>query len=288
MANVLGYIMFLKDSPLYEYEKPFGVTLPADYEPTADQRLTNLEFDERLLNIKDIRSPGNDLTLDRSGFMLLQRPTAHPVIPDMVTFNAYKGETEQILKDVFKPEYICCWDGRLRRAERLHQNIEVEDLKDKLAGSNPVNLAHVDETIARGHESIQLYLPDELKQKYTDGTYRMRMVNTWRPLIDELEHYPLGVLDYSSLDPSRDLIAYDQVSPVRAKELYTVIARPEHRWYWVSRMRKSELLVFVQYDSSDGGQARCCPHAGFRNINAPPNAPMRESIETRSIVITKV
>jgi hypothetical protein len=52
----------------------------------------------------------------------------------------------------------------------------VEDLNDKLTGSNPVNLAHVDETVAMGHESIELVLSAEEKHKYMNGDYRVMMV----------------------------------------------------------------------------------------------------------------
>jgi len=58
----------------------------------------------------------------------------------------------------------------------LLQNIQVEDLNDKLTGSNPVNLAHVDETVAMGHESIELVLSEEEKAKYMNDGYRVRMV----------------------------------------------------------------------------------------------------------------
>lgn len=66
--------------------------------------------------------------------------------------------------------------NQIRKAERLQQNIEVEDLKDKLAGSNPFNITHVYETIAYGHESIELALSDEQKAKYLNGNYRLRII----------------------------------------------------------------------------------------------------------------
>lgn len=161
----------------------------------------------------------------------------------------------------------------MRKAERLLQGLEVEDLKNPLAGSNPVDLAHTDETIMHGHESIELYMPKDLHEVYPEDQYRIRMIkyiiclrenavankdaSTWRPLMDELEHYPLAVLDFRSADPLSDFVGYDQVSPVRSKELYVLKARESHRWFWASRQNKSELLVFVQYDSSELGQARC-------------------------------
>ncbi|CAN9382557.1 unnamed protein product [Alternaria alternata] len=286
--DVIGYISFLADSPLWKTEKPFGLTLPADYEPPKDARLTNLLFDERRLSIRDMRARMEDFVIDQSGFTLLQQPTRHLEIDNMTVFEEYKKETEEILGRLLQPDFIRCWDGRIRKAERLLQNIQVEDLNDKLTGSNPVNLAHVDETVAMGHESIELVLSEEEKAKYMNDGYRVRMVNTWRPMVEDLEHFPLAMLDFRSIDPMQDFVPYDQVSPIRHKELYLIKPKEEHQWYWASQQKRSELLVFVQYDSMVGSQARFCPHAGFRNTCAGPNATMRKSIETRSVVITKI
>jgi cephamycin C biosynthesis protein len=123
--------------------------------------------------------------------------------------------------------------------------------------------------------------------------------------VEDLEHFPLALLDFRSINPMEDFVPYDQVSPIRHKELYLINPKERHRWYWASRQKRSELLVFVQYDSMPGLQARCkskfgetlfdkadrrvvCPHAGFRNASAPSDAQMRKSIETRSVVITKL
>lgn len=191
--DVQGRIHFLRDAPLYQKEKPFGLTLPANYAPPPDARLTNLDLEERELQVKDMRRTITDFSLDTAGFMLLQKPSMYPDIEDMVTFEAYKRETEQILQELLNPELVVCWDARVSRSEpfvlnhplifkqirkaiRLQQNLQVEDLNDKLKGSNPVNLAHTDETVANGHESIELYLTEEQKSQYLNGGYRVRMI----------------------------------------------------------------------------------------------------------------
>jgi len=61
--------------------------------------------------------------------------------------------------------------------------------------------------------------------------------------------------------------------------------------------------VFVMYDTFSGSHSRCkcyfstalgvltfsvCPHVSFVNPRASKDAAPRESIETRSIVITKI
>jgi hypothetical protein len=111
--DVTGYISFLADSPLWKTEKPFGLTLPADYDPPKDTRLTNLVFDERRLNIQDMRPHRHEFSIATSGFALLSQPTHYQEIPDMEVFESYKKETEDILRKLLKPDFIRCWDGRV-------------------------------------------------------------------------------------------------------------------------------------------------------------------------------
>lgn len=57
--------------------------------------------------------------------------------------------------------------------------------------------------------------------------------------------------------------------------------------FWLEKQKSSEPFVFVMYDTKRGAHGRFCPHVSFVNPNAPKNATPRESIETRSIVITR-
>jgi len=71
----------------------------------------------------------------------------------------------------------------------------------------------------------------------------------------------------------------------------------------MSKQTSNEPYAFVMYDTKNGSHAKSeyrqymikkksdnlsvCPHVSFRNPQAPENAPPRQSVETRSIVITK-
>lgn len=78
--------------------------------------------------------------------------------------------------------------------------------------------------------------------------------------------------------------------------------------YWLERQKNTESLIFLMYDThAKGKMARCkytytascvclhptkvvivCPHVSFDNMRKPPDAELRTSVETRSIVITKI
>ena len=47
-------------------------------------------------------------------------------------------------------------------------------------------------------------------------------------------------------------------------------------------MERDEALVFKVFDSETGKPSRFTAHSAFDDPNTPPNAPPRESIETRT------
>jgi hypothetical protein len=49
-------------------------------------------------------------------------------------------------------------------------------------------------------------------------------------------------------------------------------------------MQRDEAILLKCYDSKDDGRARFTAHSAFDDPTSPPNAPARESIETRTLV----
>jgi len=120
-----------------------------------------------------------------------------------------------------------------------------------------------------------------------------------------LEDRPLALCDSRTVDPE-DLVPADRIIPDKVGEVYYLTHNPKHKWYWLEKQTVSEPFAFVMYDTKAGNHARCrsnvyihfnmlrlilvpagCPHVSFVNPRAPKDAAPRESIETRSIVITK-
>lgn len=111
--DVRGTIRFLADDPLYDSEKPFGVTLPADYEAKEGDRLTNLHLDERVLDIHDMRPLRGQFTLDTAGFTLIDKTFLNADIESNEALEGYQRETEEMLQQLLKPEYLLCWNARV-------------------------------------------------------------------------------------------------------------------------------------------------------------------------------
>ena len=57
------------------------------------------------------------------------------------------------------------------------------------------------------------------------------------------------------------------------------------RWYYAPRMTPDEVLLIKGWDSLDDGRARHTPHGAFNVPETGDDAPPRESIEVRSLVI---
>lgn len=73
--------------------------------------------------------------------------------------------------------------------------------------------------------------------------------SVWRPLHNPAEDYPLAILDPTTLDPDEDLIIVDRLSYGANMPSDNIAYNPNHRWYWLSKQRPEEVVVFVQYDT---------------------------------------
>ena len=70
--------------------------------------------------------------------------------------------------------------------------------------------------------------------------------------------------------------------PHRTAEVYHIAHNPAHVWFYFPQMTRNEALMFKVFDSDAGKPTRFTAHTAFDDPNTPPNAPPRESIETRT------
>jgi hypothetical protein len=95
---------------------------------------------------------------------------------------------------------------------------------------------------------------------------------------------PLALCDGRSV-AAQDLVTAELRYPSRKGELSLVRESPRHRWVYFSQMDNGEALIFKQYDSQVNSVARFIPHSAFDLPDIPSDAPLRESIEVRCLVI---
>ena len=152
--------------------------------------------------------------------------------------------------------------------------------RGRQAGAAPVNgRVHNDYTEASGRRRLALVLGNEAAQ----DVHHFCILNFWRPLMEPVLDAPLALCDARTVS-ALDMVAGEVRYPHRTGDIYLVRHSPGHRWYFYSAMRRSEVLVFKQYDTRLNGVPRFTPHCAFElPVTAP--VPPRESIELRCLVI---
>ena len=99
-----------------------------------------------------------------------------------------------------------------------------------------------------------------------------------------MQRAPLALADAQSVK-AEGLIATDQVFPDRVGEIYQLAFAPKQHWHWVPLMERDEVLLIKGWDNLDDGRAMFTPHGAFAIPKQNPDAPARESIETRTYLI---
>jgi hypothetical protein len=267
-ASVVAPLLYLgrcPDAPFsYVGHPPPG--MPAD----------NCEYVARPVLIHDARDAAGFLDLNRNGFELWHAPSSvRDFLDEEQVEGRYVPELVELALRATGADTAHVFDTLLRRREPGRPPMTLGGRRGLLAG--PAGRVHVDYTEASGARRYGKVLQGRPEPR------RFAIVNVWRsigsaPVLDT----PLAVCDARSVRPE-DLVATELRYPDRTGEISLVRYRPEHRWSYVSEMRRDEVLLFKQYDS-DRGVARFVPHAAFDHPAVPADAPPRQSIEARVLV----
>lgn len=110
---------------------------------------------------------------------------------------------------------------------------------------------------------------------------RWAIVQVWRPIRGPVLIDPLGICDGRSI-PQQGFIRVERRYKYRTGEVYHIAHHPAHEWYYFPRMTRDEALVFKVFDSDERKPSRFTAHSAFDDPETPPDAPPRESIETRT------
>ncbi|RMD44486.1 hypothetical protein DV735_g656, partial [Chaetothyriales sp. CBS 134920] len=283
MNPISTSLEFLTKLPLYEEDKPYILIPSAGNEKgwkPDDPRLQNLSFSQSPVLVHDMRRLSS-YSLSSTGFQSFEHEFK-PFKLEKECVLEYRRQTEDVLKQILNAEDVICYDFRHRKNEPL-ERMQI-DVNDPLLTEGPPTGVH-DLTPTHAPSVVRPILTAFGKEHYLKG-WRLRIVNTWRPLVPKLEDRPLAVCDFRSVDPD-DVIAADRIYPHRATEFFYLHHNPAQRWYWLSGQTPRETIMMLMFDTHCGNGAKFCPHVSFPNPLASPDAPPRESVETRSIVITK-
>jgi hypothetical protein len=231
------------------------------------------EMEPRSVAIRDGRAVAARLSLDREGFELRrQRTRVRDFRDDGEVESVYYPEIERLLTGITGASRVLIFDHTRRTDEGTHA-----------AGfRGPASRVHNDYTAWSGPERVRALLGQEALAALNGN--RVAQINVWRPMRSPVLRSPLALLDASSVAPE-DLIATDHVYPDRVGEIYHLAYQRRHRWFYFPRMQRDEVVLIKGYDSREDGRARFTPHTAFTDPATPVDAPARESIEVRTLVL---
>jgi hypothetical protein len=238
----------------------------------GQRELSYWPVEDHPVTIHDARAVADRLSLDASGFVLLNRPTRASDLADPERRKAeYYPEVEALVKELTGARRVL-----------LFGDIARTDAAGTPDGLLPARGAHVDyqdRTVRWWTE--QLVGPAEaaelLKRRYM-------LMNLWRPMAT-VEKSPLAVCDASTVEAG-DLNPSEVRGGLHNPDMASMFGwnlaySPRHRWYYVPRMRPDEVLAFKLFDS-DGARLQWTGHTAFDDPTSPPDAAPRRSLEIRS------
>lgn len=255
-------------------------TKPAFHSTALTGGTQKLFFETELIAvpIADMRPLSDDLSIDREGFELLRHATeVADLYDDDAIENLYYPEIEALLNVRFGADRTVVFD-----ATRRSDGEEGAPNPDGLRG--PALRVHVDYTVKSGPQRVADILGEDEAQRLAESEARIVQVNVWRPISGPVRRSPLALADASSVGAG-ELIATDQVFPDRIGEIYQLAHAPTQRWYYAPEIAPDEILLIKGWDSIDDGRARFTPHGAFSFAETPADAPPRESIEVRALVV---
>ncbi|MDE0150057.1 MAG: CmcJ/NvfI family oxidoreductase [Rhodospirillaceae bacterium] len=232
----------------------------------------------RSVTIHDVRSESDRLSVEREGFELVRHRTeVDDLYDDEAVAGPYSREVEALLCETTGASRAIAFD-HTRRSDAT------DGAANPDGSRGPARIVHVDYTEASGPVRAADVLGKETVDRILGTGGRIAEVNVWRPIAGPVQRSPLAVADARSVDRN-DLIATEQKFPDRTGEIYMIAHAPEQRWCWVSGMTRDETLLLKGWDSLDDGRARFTPHGSFTLPDQDPEAPPRESIETRVYLV---
>jgi hypothetical protein len=238
----------------------------------ADREKSVWPAEEHSMALTDMRPLQAELSIDRNGFALLDHTTAVKDFFDPAEVErVFYPEIVQLAKQLNGATHAVAF-GPVPRSD---------DPASK-QGRLPAFGAHVDYGRRTIEEMARPLLGDEAD--YWFGK-RVVLMNFWRP-ITTVHRTPLALCDASTVlasDLNESEIRGGLDDPNRAPLYgFNLSHNPDHRWYYVPRMRPDEMFAFKLYDS-DPRRPQFTGHTAFADPDTQPDAPPRMSMELRTV-----
>jgi hypothetical protein len=105
----------------------------------------------------------------------------------------------------------------------------------------PVPQVHVDQTLASTIARVKRHIPPSDVPKLLER--RFQIINLWRPIANPALDWPLGLCDYRSVDPKKDMFPIALIYPDHEGETMGVRFNENHKWKYVHGMTPEEFVL---------------------------------------------
>jgi hypothetical protein len=210
--------------------------------------------------------------LDTHGFAFVRHDTRVVDFTDEAErTRIYDPEVQALVRKVSGASEVVVFDHTIRVSDEESQRV---------SGARPtVKGVHNDYTEASAPRRLREIVGEAEAERRLRKRYAI--IQVWRAIRGPVLVDPLGICDGRSI-PREGFIRVERRYQYRTGEVYHIAHNPQHAWYWFPRMTRDEALVFKVFDSDETKPSRFTAHSAFDDPNTPPDAPPRESIETRT------
>jgi len=244
-------------------------------------------LDGHEMQIYDARPAQHKLTIDQHGFFVAR--LKNTALPE--TIEVLLEEGEHAIRSIYWPEVcdlvqrtLLTGDGRRPKyVFALGTQKFTEDKSRGLLGSYSRS-AHADFSDVVFDGAYKMLTKRGVPEQEALSMDLM-LVNAWRPFGQVIHDNALTVLDWTSVDPSRDAHGQPRGAPITKGNILAAMVtyNPQHRWVYLPQMTPEEVWVFKQADSRDlAGVAKHAFHTSFKDIGQDGTD---ESRTRRSIAI---
>jgi hypothetical protein len=261
-------------------------------------------------------------TIETHGFELLTRPLARSDLDfydHRQVVQEYYAECARVVQEATGAARVFAFDHNIRSATGKESKKRIAGGQQV---QRPAHIVHADYTLTSGPQRLhdlanppggndtlrsvlnegESLLEPDMVDRALDENGRFAIINLWRNIAHEpVAIDPLALCDGQTVNPE-DLVVFEIHYHDRIGENYFAKHAPQHGWWYYSAMTRDEALLIKQWDSAgelarsrgaraDSGagenQMPCTFsfHSAFKDPATPPDAPDRQSIEVRCIVL---
>lgn len=256
----------------------------------TDRALDSFVVEPHRLSIKNGRVAGNELSVDRQGFQLVEWPSkvVHERLDELIEENRAPSEVMGAVNLAYLAELepLMLEMSGAREVIAQYGTVTVRFSKRATARSwmTTAQFAHLD--FAKSDIDRLLQQTLEITGREVLPYSRYVMMQAWRVLTPPPQDMPLAICDGRSVG-LEDMIPLEFSGPKGSRNelVHSRACRfnPRHEWYFFPNMSVDEVIIFKGFDS-DSPDAMNAMHTAIDDTTVVEAVP-RGSVECRFIAL---